>query len=112
MTLPPSIQTRMGFEGGIDRAGSLTSGDKLRGRLGDFDGNGLLDGAIVVAGNMPLDSVFMPGAPYALIRYFETDMPYAGEVIGKLPGTPGDRQRQADQSSYPFPTAQGRLVQQ
>jgi len=29
----------------------------------------------------------MPGAPYALIRYFETDVPVDGLRIGKLPGT-------------------------
>jgi len=53
---------------------------------GDFNHDGMLDGAIVVAGNLPLTSVFMPGAPYALIRYFETDIPYDGHMIGKLPG--------------------------
>jgi hypothetical protein len=75
----------MGIEGGVDLAGSLRPGDKLRGRLGDFDEDGVLDGAIVVAGNIPLDSIFMPGAPYALVRYFETDVPYNGAVVGKLP---------------------------
>ncbi|MDD5034911.1 MAG: hypothetical protein PHE55_09150 [Methylococcaceae bacterium] len=111
-TLPPSIQTQMGIEGGIDRAGPLKSGDKIHGRLGDFNGDGMLDGAIVVTGNMPLTSVFMPGAPYALIRYFDTDMPYAGAVAGKLPGTAADRQKTADRSNHPFPAAEAQLVQQ
>jgi len=84
--VPHSLQTQMGLEGGIDMAGSLKPGDKLRGRLGDFNQDGLLDGAIVVAGNIPLDSIFMPGAPYALIRYFETDIPVDGLMIGRLPG--------------------------
>lgn len=106
--LPASIQTQMGFPGGIDRAGSLNAGDVLRGRLGDFNGNGMLDGAIVVTGNMPLTSVFMPGAPYALIRYFETDMPYAGEWIGELPGDPLLRQAVAEQSDHPLPSAESR----
>ncbi len=79
VVLPASLQTRMGISGGIDRAGSLKPGDKLKGRLGDYNRDGMLDGAIVVAGNMPLDSVFLPGAPYALIRYFETDIPYDGK---------------------------------
>ncbi len=105
VTVPLSIQTQMGFEGGIDRAGSLQAGDKLRGRLGDFNGDGMLDGAIVVTGNMPLTSVFMPGAPYALIRYFETDMPYAGELIGRLPGTAAQRQPVAEAADHPFPAA-------
>jgi hypothetical protein len=87
VTVPQSLQTQLNLPGGTDVAGSLRSGTKLHGRLGDFNHDGLLDGAIVVAGNIPLNSVFMPGAPYALIRYFETDIPYDGHVIGKLPGT-------------------------
>jgi hypothetical protein len=110
-TLPLSIQSQMGIAGGTDRAGPLKSGDKIRGRLGDFNGDGRLDGAIVVTGNMPLTSVFMPGAPYALIRYFDTDMPYAGEVVGKLPGSPAERQKKADRANYAFPAAEARLVQ-
>jgi hypothetical protein len=85
VTVPHSLQTQMGLPGGIDQAGALKPGEKLRGRLGDFNHDGLLDGAIVVAGNIPLSSIFMPGAPYALIRYFETDVPYDGHVIGRLP---------------------------
>lgn len=109
-TLPPSIQTQLGIEGGTDRAGSLKAGDKLYGRLGDFNGDGMLDGAIVVTGNMPLTSVFMPGAPYALIRYFDTDMPYVGEVIGTLPGSAAQRQETADHADHAFPAAQDGLV--
>jgi len=85
VTVPYSLQTQMKLPGGVDQAGSMKSGTKLRGRLGDFNHDGMLDGAIVVAGNMPLNSIFMPGAPYALIRYFDTDVPYAGSIIGKLP---------------------------
>lgn len=85
VTVPSSLQTQLGIEGGLDQAGSLKVGDKIRGRLGDFNGDGMLDGAIVVAGNMPLSSVFLPGAPYALIRYFDTDIPYDGALFGKLP---------------------------
>ena len=87
VTVPYSLQTQMGIEGGVDQAGSLKPGAKLKGRLGDFNGDGMLDGAIVVAGNMPLDSIFMPGAPYALIRYFETDVPYTGVTVGAAPKT-------------------------
>lgn len=110
VTLPPSLQTQMGFKGGVDKAGSLRSGDKIQGHLGDFDGNGMLDGAIVVAGNMPLNSIFMPGAPYAIIRYFETDMPYHGELIGRLPGSAEQRQIAANTSAYPFPMATAQLL--
>lgn len=94
VTVPPSLQTQMGIEGGVDQAGSLSSGDKLRGRLGDYDGDGMLDGAIAVAGNMPLDSILLPGAPYALVRYFETDIPYDGRLLGQLPG---ERHRQREE---------------
>lgn len=86
VTIPYSIQTQLGIEGGVDRAGTLPSGSKIRGRLGDYNNDGMLDGAIVVAGTMPLDSIFMPGSPYALIRYFDTDIPYDGKMLGKLPG--------------------------
>lgn len=112
VTLPFSIQTRMGFKGGIDRAGSLKSGDKIYGRLGDYNGNGLLDGAIVVAGNMPLNSIFMPGSPYAIIRYFETDMPYPGEWIGKVPGSMTQRQESANLADYPFPNVEAKFMTQ
>lgn len=83
VVVPTSLQTALGIGGGVDAAGSLKPGDKLQGRLGDYDHDGMLDGAIVVAGNIPLNSIFMPGAPYALIRYFETDVPYDGVLIGK-----------------------------
>jgi hypothetical protein len=86
VTIPYSLQTQLGIEGGVDRAGALASGTKLRGRLGDFNNDGVLDGAIVVAGVLPLESIFMPGAPYALIRYFDTDIPYDGKLLGRLPG--------------------------
>lgn len=86
VTVPYSLQTQLGIEGGVDRAGKLASGTKLRGRLGDFNNDGMLDGAIVVAGVLPLDSIFMPGAPYALIRNFDTDIPYDGKMLGQLPG--------------------------
>jgi hypothetical protein len=84
VTLPYSLQTQLGIEGGMDAAGSLKPGDKIQGRLGDYNGDGMLDGAIVLAGNLPLNSVFMPGAPYALIRYFDTNVPYDGKVVGRL----------------------------
>jgi hypothetical protein len=86
VTIQKSLQTQLGLPGGVDQAGSLKAGDKIRGRFGDYNNDGMLDGAIVVAGNIPLDSIFMPGAPYALIRYFETDVPFDGRLIGKLPG--------------------------
>ncbi|HEY6808581.1 MAG TPA: hypothetical protein VI356_21365 [Myxococcales bacterium] len=86
VTVPFSLQTQMGLPGGVDKAGSLPSGTKLKGRLGDFNGDGFLDGSLVVAGNLPLDSIFMPGAPYALIRNFDTDIPIGGKLLGKLPG--------------------------
>ena len=86
VTIPQSLQSQLGMPGGINRAGSMVSGAKFSGRLGDYNNDGMLDGAIAVAGNMPLSSIFLPGAPYALIRYFETDIPYDGTILGKLPG--------------------------
>jgi len=112
VTVPKSLQTQLGIEGGIDKAGSLKSGDRIHGRLGDFNGDGFLDGAIVVSGNMPLSSVFMPGAPFALIRYFDTDMPYAGEVIGRLPGSVEERQKSRSAATHAFPEAEAKLIPQ
>ena len=80
-TVPFSLQTQLGIEGGIDRAGSIPSGTVLKGRLGDYNNDGVLDGAIVVAGNIPIDSLLLPGAPYAFIRYFETDLKFDGEHL-------------------------------
>jgi hypothetical protein len=103
VTIPLSLQTQMGLSGGVDRAGSLASGAKVSGRLGDFNHDGFLDGAIVVAGNLPLTSIFMPGAPYALIRYFETDMPIDGALVGCLAGTVASREPLRAKADFRFP---------
>lgn len=95
VSVPASLQTQAGLGGGVDRAGKQAAGTKLRGRLGDFDGDGMLDGALVFAGTLPLDSGFMPGAPYAFLRYFVTDMPYGGKTLGKLPRAGGDAPRES-----------------
>ncbi len=84
VTVPLSLQTKIGLPGGVDRAGSKPSGTVLKGRLGDFNNDGLLDGAIVLAGNIPIDSMLLPGAPYAFTRYFETDVPFNGDLYGKI----------------------------
>ena len=84
VTVPYSIQTQMGLPGGTDRAGSKPSGTVLKGRLGDFNNDGMLDGAIVLSGNIPLDSMLLPGAPYAFTRYFETDVPFDGKIYGRV----------------------------
>lgn len=103
VTVPYSLQTQMGLPGGIDRAGPLASGTKMRGRIGDSDGDGFIDGALVVAGNMPLDAIFMPGAPYLLIRNFQTDMPADGQIVGTLLGTPQMRLASRAQADLRFP---------
>ena len=69
----------------------------------EFDGNGMLDGAIVVAGNLPMTSIFMPGAPYALVWNFETDMPYDGQLVGRLPGDIRLRAETAGRATHAFP---------
>lgn len=89
VSVPSSLQTQLGIPGGIDRAGSLASGTKLNGRFGDYNDDGLLDGAIVLAGNIPLDSMLLPGAPYAFIRYFDTDVPVDGDIYGPRKQQPG-----------------------
>jgi hypothetical protein len=110
VTIPASLQTQLGLPGGIDRAGSLPVGAKISGRLGDFNHDGFIDGAIVVAGNLPLKSIFMPGAPYALIRYFETDMPVNGQRVGRLPGTVAEREAQRAKADLRFPEDSARFA--
>lgn len=73
--LPLSIQTQRGYPGAVDRAGSKTSGSVLMGRLGDDDFDGQLDGVFNAIGNFPLTSTFLPGAPFAQTRDFQTDIP-------------------------------------
>ncbi len=84
VTIPISLQTKMGLPGGIDRAGSKPSGTVLKGRLGDYNNDGMLDGMIVLAGNIPIDSMLLPGAPYAFKRYFETNVPYDGALYANI----------------------------
>jgi len=73
--LPSSLQTKQGMLGGVDRAGSLRVGAPLIGRLGDFDADGYLDGAVVGVANVPLGHLFSPGCPVAQSRMFTSDIP-------------------------------------
>jgi hypothetical protein len=75
--VPASLQTRAGRGDGQDRAGSLPTGAPVLGRLGDEDGDGLLDGVIVGASNVPLGHMFTPGAPVVQTRAFTSDIPIA-----------------------------------
>lgn len=109
-TIPYSLQTQMGLPGGIDRAGPLESGAKIKGRIGDINDDGFIDGAVVVVGNMPLTSVFMPGAPYALIRHFHTDMKVGGATIGKLPGDGRLREAERKKADFRFPEDQRKFM--
>ncbi|HEU5134142.1 MAG TPA: hypothetical protein VFU13_03260 [Steroidobacteraceae bacterium] len=83
IVVPHSLQTQRG-DIGVDQAGIHKSGTRLRGRIGDFNKDGWIDGTIVAAGNMPLDSPFYPGQPYVIVRYFETDIPIRGELSSNI----------------------------
>jgi len=78
VTVPLSSQTQAGGHG-VDQAGIYQSGLRLRGRVGDFNHDGWIDGTLVAAGVMPLDSPLYPGQPYVMVRHFETDIPVDGE---------------------------------
>lgn len=81
--VPDSLQTSKGDKG-IDQAGKFKSGTILEGRIGDFNNDGWIDGTLVAAGNMPLDSPIYPGQPYALHRNFETNIPIKGLSYGNV----------------------------
>lgn len=92
--VPYSLQTQMGNKG-VDQAGELKSGTVLTGRIGDFNNDGWIDGTLVAAGNMPLDSTFYPGQPYALVRFFETDIRIEGSVFGNVAALHRQREKNA-----------------
>jgi hypothetical protein len=83
VTIPKSMQTQMGGKG-TDQAGKYPSGTVLTGRIGDFNGDGWIDGVLVATGVMPLDSPLYPGQPYALYRSFETNIPIEGVMAGDV----------------------------
>jgi len=71
---------------GVDQAGKYRSGTRLRGRIGDFNHDGWIDGTLLAAGVLPLNSRFHPGEPYLIIRTFETDIPLDGQLTGNVQG--------------------------
>jgi tetratricopeptide (TPR) repeat protein len=73
--IPFSTQTARGYPGGVDRSGSLRVGQVVLGRLGDDNLDGYLDGVFNAIGSFPLNSIFLPGAPFAQTRTFESDIP-------------------------------------
>lgn len=91
LEIPLSLQAQLGIPGGIDRAGILKSGSILKGKLGDADSDGWLDGTLVAAGNMPLDSPVFPGQPYAMIRHFEIDLEASGSKLGDIASLKQDK---------------------
>jgi hypothetical protein len=79
-----SLQSEKGIPGGYDRAGSLSSGTYLAGRVGDFDRDGYLDGVIVASANVPMAADMLPGAPVGNKRGFTTDVPIAPLTAAEL----------------------------
>ena len=107
----PSLQTQQGIPDGLDRAGSLPSGVALVGRLGDYDGDGWLDGMLVGASNVPLGHMFTPGAPVVQTRIFSSDIHIAPLdaallTVGSIPafeelwGASRDERRSAEARAY------------
>lgn len=79
-----SLQTRRRIPGGYDQAGTLQSGQFLAGRLGDFDQNGLMDGVLVAAPNVPMEANLLPGAPVGNQRAFTTDVELPAHLAAEL----------------------------
>jgi hypothetical protein len=84
LRVPPSLQTEQGSAGGFDQAAELPTGAPVFGSLGDSDGDGRLDGRIIGANRVPLDFLFVPGAPIVMSRTIVTDIPVAPRVSGIL----------------------------
>lgn len=75
--VPNALQTEKGMSGGTDRADSLPSGVPVLGRLGDYDMDGYLDGALIGVSNVPPPHMFLRGAPVVQVRHFLSDIPIA-----------------------------------
>jgi hypothetical protein len=73
--VPYSIQTESKYPGGIDRVGTLKSGDVTIGRLGDDDFDGRIDGVFFAMGQLPITSPFLPGAPFVQRMEFTSTIP-------------------------------------
>jgi hypothetical protein len=73
--VPLSIQTERKFPGGVDKVGSLASGDIVVGRLGDDDFDGHVDGVFFAMGQLPLSSPFLPGSPFVQRMEFTSTIP-------------------------------------
>jgi hypothetical protein len=73
--VPLSIQTQRKFPGGVDRVGTLASGEIVVGRLGDDDFDGHVDGVFFAMGQLPLTSPFLPGAPFVQRMEFTSTVP-------------------------------------
>lgn len=81
VVVPQSLQSQGGGQG-VDRAGPIASGTSLAGRVGDFNGDGYIDGTLVATGVMPLNSPIYPGQPWVMVRNFETDIAIEGRPFG------------------------------
>jgi len=81
VTVPGPLANPQGAAG-ASQAGPLKTGETLSGRVGDFNGDGFIDGTLVAVGVMPLSSPVYPGQPFAMSRNFETDIPIEGAVYG------------------------------
>jgi len=73
--IPNSIQTESGYPGGTNKTGSLEAGRVALGRLGDENEDGLLDGIFNAIGRFPMESIFLPGAPFVQLFEFKSDIP-------------------------------------
>ncbi|KOR31479.1 hypothetical protein TI04_00560 [Achromatium sp. WMS2] len=73
--VPASLQTIAGHPGGFDYADSLPTGAPVYGRIGDNDEDGFLDATMVGVSRVPLNFLFVPGAPIVMLRSIVTDIP-------------------------------------
>jgi hypothetical protein len=101
VAIPAPLQNAQGAPAGPQQAGPLKTGETISGRIGDFNGDGFIDGTLVAAGVMPLNSPVYPGQPFAMARNFETDIPIEGAVFG----SPRDANK-----AYGLPPGEGAMI--
>lgn len=86
VAVPPALARSVAGNPSQFAPPEVFDGTTLKGRAGDFDGDGWWDGILVASGTLPPDAQGRPGTPFVLYRYFRTDIPVVGINSGNIKG--------------------------